>query len=95
MQLAKEVSIPNYQIGKIVVDDKQNENGVLIITVDTLDNFGNLLIDGASYVPVRLTVPTESEEIVDQFTNALSSYAETADFTYFKKLVKLYRKFLL
>ena len=41
---------------------------------DTTDNFGNPLVPGKKYMPVVLTYSTAAEEILSQFTNAMSNY---------------------
>lgn len=49
---------------------------------DTLDNFGNRLIDGNTYIPVVLTILRPQEMNQDQFTSALTDYQHTQHFKY-------------
>jgi hypothetical protein len=40
----------------------------------TTDNFGNLLIMGNTYIPVILSISTETEENLPKFVNTLTGY---------------------
>ncbi|HYG50810.1 MAG TPA: hypothetical protein VD905_07895 [Flavobacteriales bacterium] len=48
----------------------------------TTDNFGNLLMGGATYLPVILSVAVTSEENIPMFTNAWSGNENAPDFVY-------------
>lgn len=73
LKLAEQVSAANYDIV---------HNDSIAIAADTTDNFGNMLIEAKSYVPVILTVSTVSEENLNQFTNTLTDFTKTKPFVY-------------
>jgi hypothetical protein len=89
LKLAEQVSAANYSIAKR--SDKKEEgnttgqSGSVTINESTTDNFGDMLIEGKSYIPVVLTASTASEEDLNQFTNYLSPYDTTKPFIYESK----------
>ena len=89
LKLAEQVSAANYSIAKPSEKkegDKAPElTGSVTINESTTDNFGDMLIEGKSYIPVVLTASTASEEDLDQFTNYLSPYDATTPFKYESK----------
>jgi hypothetical protein len=76
-KLAEQVSSANYTVANI-----DGQTGSILISEDTTDNFGNLLIKGNNYVPVILSASTAKEQDLAEYRNALSKFVDTASFLY-------------
>lgn len=54
------------------------------VTIDSsaTDNFGNVLLPGSQYIPVVLTISAEEEVNLPRFTNAMTDFENSPNFTY-------------
>lgn len=95
LKIAEQVDPGNYKLATMKEDEKdkgkdkdknkhakKSYTGTLVIDDTVTDNFGNPLMEGISYIPVILSAANPARQDVNQFTNSLSAYAETKDFTY-------------
>jgi hypothetical protein len=84
VKIAEQVSFANYtKAGALKDKEKAKPNEFFAeITETTTDNFGDALIDGATYIPVVLTVVNVPAEDLSQYKNSLSDYASTKPFKY-------------
>ncbi|MCG8574683.1 MAG: hypothetical protein MI810_07350 [Flavobacteriales bacterium] len=84
LDIAEQVSTANYTVADIIDAEARGADKTWQVTIEsnTTDNFGNLLVEDAYYIPVVLTYSTANEEDLAQFTNKLSDIDSTAKFKY-------------
>lgn len=88
LKLAEQVSAGNYKVAKMQVISEDKETGLvkmkgsLELIEDVTDNFGNLLMDKKTYIPVVLSYSKALEENLSQYTNAISQYDKTPEFKF-------------
>ncbi|AYL99041.1 hypothetical protein [Mucilaginibacter celer] len=91
--LAEGVLAGNYSIATIADGGKENETAQqsyqVYIDSSVTDNFGNLLVDGISYIPVILSIYQGNTEVNDdQYTSTISDYENTESFVYYAEKEK-------
>ncbi len=81
LDIAEQVSAGNYILASPSKKNKTNYSAEIID--GTTDNFGNRLIPGNKYIPVVLAISgSDDPDEVQQFTAALSNFANTNSFYY-------------
>lgn len=78
LTIAEHIPAANYVVATA---GSLNNTWQAVIGPDTTDNFGNLLLPGLQYVPVVLTASAEEEDNLPRFTNAISDFEDTPNFT--------------
>jgi hypothetical protein len=84
IDIAEHIPAANYTVATLVPNQSANTATDWQVTIGTTttDNFGNLLLPTLQYIPVVLTMSAEEEANLPRFTNALTDFENTGNFTY-------------